>query len=76
MLDLPSAPARFGQLECSSRDVAGIGDAPLAFEVRGEAIERVGGIGAPTERGKDVGAPLHGALIVGCAVESGSVGRE
>jgi hypothetical protein len=62
-LDLAAPTARLGKLERLARDVASVGEAPVALEDGGQAVERLGGLGAPSEGGQHVGAAVHRALV-------------
>jgi hypothetical protein len=62
-LHLATPTARLGELERLARDVAGVGEAPVALEDGGQAIECLGGLGAPSEGGQHIGAAVHRALV-------------
>jgi hypothetical protein len=54
--------ARLGQFERPARDVAGIGQAPVAFEDERQPVERLGGLGTAAKGGEDIGSTVHRAV--------------
>ena len=71
-----ASAARFGQLEGSPGDVAGVCEPALCLEHGGQSVERRSGVGAAPGGRLDVGAPTEGGLVTRRATQRGSVRRE
>ena len=76
VFDLAAPTARFGELQGTAGDIAGVGQPPVPLQDGGQPVQHPGCFRWTTSRGEDIRPTMHRPLVGRRPVQGGRVGSK